>query len=339
MSPSVQQRPQVLLADKITLAQSVYEELKEQVDFIPLASSSREEFISDCKTKYQDAQALYRHFNRDSNKILGKYDDELLSALPEGLQFIASNGAGYDAIDVTAATSRRIQVANVPTVVDAPTADTALFLLLGALRQFGRAQQNLRDGKWHAGLGLSNDPAGKVLGIVGMGGIGRAFAHRARSLGMSIIYHNRNQLSRELEDGATYVSSLDELLTTADVVSLNLPLNAKTKHTMGAEQFKRMKKSAVLINTARGGVVNEQALVDALEQGEIAGCGLDVYEVEPNGVHEGLLKSEKAFLLPHVGTLTVETQREMEAVCLRNIVHGLETGKLSFTVPEQKGVF
>ncbi|BGP15834.1 hypothetical protein JCM10213v2_003823 [Rhodosporidiobolus nylandii] len=331
-------RPVVLLADPITLAHDTYGQLKDRYTFLPLESTSRERFIADCPDKYKDAEALYRHFNRQSNKILGKYDEELLKALPEKLKFIASNGAGYDAFDVAACTSHRIQIANVPTVVDAPTADAALFLLLGAMRQFGRAQKNLRDGKWHQDLGLSNDPAGKVLGIVGMGGIGRAFAQRARSLGMSIVYHNRTQLSPELEDGATYVSSLDELLSTADVVSLNLPLNAKTKGLMGAEQFKRMKKSAFLINTARGGVVKEAELVAALEEGEIAGCGLDVYEDEPN-VHPGLLASEKAFLLPHVGTLTVETQREMEATCLRNLAHGLETGKLAFTVPEQKDAF
>lgn len=136
-----------------------------------------------------------------------------------------------------------------------------------------------------------------------MGGIGRAFARRARALGMTIVYHNRNRLSPDLEDGASYVSSLDELLSTSDVVSLNLPLNAKTRHTIGREQFKRMKKSAILINTARGPVVDEKALVDALEQGEIAGCGLDVYENEPK-IEEGLVKLEregKAFLLPHVG--------------------------------------
>ncbi|GAA6012903.1 hypothetical protein JCM10207_008371 [Rhodosporidiobolus poonsookiae] len=339
MSPSISNRKQqILVADDIKLAQDVYAGFKDTYEFIPLSSSSRAEFIADCKTKYADCAALYRHFNRDSNKILGKYDDELVSALPEGLKFIASNGAGYDAFDVNACTSRKIQIANVPTVVDAPTADTALFLLLGALRQFGRAQKNLREGKWHQDLGLSNDPAGKVLGIVGMGGIGRAFAHRARALGMTVVYHNRNQLSSDLEGGAEYLSTLDELLATADVVSLNLPLNAKTKHTIGAAQFKRMKKSAVLVNTARGGVVDEAALVEALETGEIAGCGLDVYEDEPR-VHEGLLKSDKAFLLPHVGTLSVETQREMEAVCLRNLDNGLRTGHLSFTVPEQKGVF
>lgn len=146
------------------------------------------------------------------------------------------------------------------------------------------------------------------LGIVGMGGIGRAFAKRARALGMSVVYHNRNRLSPSLEDGATYLSSLDELLSAADVVSLNLPLNAHTKHTMSAPQFKRMKDSAVLINTARGGVVDEAALVEALQRGEIAGCGLDVYEDEPK-IHEGLLRLEgtKAFLLPHVGCVLLSS--------------------------------
>ncbi|GAA5861102.1 hypothetical protein JCM8547_008036 [Rhodosporidiobolus lusitaniae] len=330
-------KPQILLADDITLAKDALASFSSSYDVLPLTSSSRDEFLSDLKGKYAGIKGIYRHFNRISNKVVGRYDEEVLKALPEGVK-IASNGAGYDFVDVQAATERRIQVANVPTVVDAPTADTALFLLLGAIRQFGRAQANLYSGKWHEGYGLSNDPAGKVLGIVGMGGIGRAFATRARALGMTVVYHNRNQLTPDLEDGATYLSTLDELLRTADVVSLNLPLNAKTKHTMGAEQFKAMKKSAILVNTARGGVVDEQALVEALESGEIAGCGLDVYENEPK-VHEGLLKSEKAFLLPHVGTLTVETQREMEATCLRNLSNAMETGKLAFTVPEQKGVF
>lgn len=122
---------------------------------------------------------------------------------------------------------------------------------------------------------------------------------------MSIVYHNRNRLSPDLEDGAEYISSLDELLSTSDVVSLNLPLNPKTKHLMGTEQFKRMKKSAILINTARGGVVDEKALVKALEDGDIASCGLDVYENEPK-IDDGLLRlaregDPRVFLLPHVG--------------------------------------
>ncbi|GAA5997876.1 D-mandelate dehydrogenase-like dehydrogenase [Rhodotorula paludigena] len=339
MSPSVL-RDRVLLLDEISLAQPLLADLASKWEIVRLDSKSRDEFVADCKTKYDGVRAIYRHFKGPSTKVTGLFDPELVAALPQSLEFIAHNGAGYDQINVAACTERRIQVSNVPVAVDGATADTALFLLLGALRQFNTAQANLRAGKFNAGLQMSHDPEGKVLGIVGMGGIGRAFARRARALGMTVQYHNRSRLSPDLEDGATYLSSLDELLSSSDVVSLNLPLNAKTKHTMSTEQFKRMKKDAVLINTARGGVVDEAALVAALDQGEIAGCGLDVYEEEPK-IHEGLLRLEgtKAFLLPHVGTLTVETQREMEQVCLRQIDHGLTTGKLAFWVPEQKDAF
>lgn len=184
--------------------------------------------------------------------------------------------------------------------MDDATADTALFLLLGSLRQFGPAQRSLYSGHFNSQLPLSNDPKGKLLGIVGMGGIGRAFAKRAKSLGMTVQYHNRNRLSENQEDGAKYVETLEELLESSDVVSLNLPLNEKTKGLIGKKEFERMKETAVLINTARGGVVKEQELVEALEKGEIAGCGLDVYEDEPR-INEGLIKSDKAFLLPHVG--------------------------------------
>lgn len=253
---------------------------------------------------------------RVDGQVTGLFDAELVEGLPSELKFICHNGAGYDqsephhvlsldcelmkhSVDIAACTERRIQVSNVPTAVDDATADTALFLLLGAIRQFGLAQSNLRAGSFNAGLALSHDPKGKTLGVIGMGGIGRALATRCRALGMDIRYHNRNRLSPDLEAGAKYVS-VDELLRTSDVVSLNLPLNANTKHYMGRDQFKAMKRGAILINTARGGVVDEAALVQALDEGEIAGCGLDVYEEEPK-IHEGLLRSDKAFLLPHVG--------------------------------------
>jgi glyoxylate reductase len=225
-------------------------------------------------------------------------------------------------------------VSNVPTAVDDATADTAVFLLLGVLRQFPKALASAQAGTFNSPLPLSNDPRGKLLGIIGMGGIGRALATRAKAFGMTVQYHNRNRLTPDLENSAQYVS-YDELLRTSDVVSLNLPLNAKTKHLISTPAFKAMKSTAVLINTARGPVVDEQALIAALESGEIAGAGLDVYENEPE-IPEGLLKSPNAFCLPHVGTLTVETQEAMEAACLNNIKHGLQKGKLGFTVPEQK---
>ncbi|KAK4698698.1 glyoxylate reductase, partial [Phenoliferia sp. Uapishka_3] len=330
-------RPQILLMDPIKLATPLLDELAEKYTIVPLTSTTRDEFMADCSTKYSECQAMYRHFKGASTKVTGLFDAPLVSSLPKSLKFIAHNGAGYDQIDVAACTSSSIAVSNVPTAPDGATADTALFLLLGSLRQFGLAQANLRAGSFNAGLGLSNDPKGKLVGILGMGGIGRAFATRAKAVGMEVQYHNRTRLSPELEGGATYVS-FEDLLTKSDVISLNLPLNANTKHIIGAAEFKKMKKSAVLINTARGGCVDEKALVEALDGGAVAGCGLDVYENEPS-VEAGLLKSDKAFLLPHVGTLTVETQDEMERVCLRNIDTGLTTGKFSFVVAEQIGKF
>lgn len=240
-------------------------------------------------------------------------------------------------VAVEPCTARNIQVSNVPSVVDNPTADTATFLLLAVLRQFPRALEEAKAGSFHKNLPLSNDPNGKVLGILGMGGIGRAFAQRARALGMTVQYHNRNKLSEELEQGAKYVSR-DELLATSDVVSLNLPLNAATKHTISSAEFKAMKPTAILINTARGPVVDEKALIAALQSGEIAGAGLDVYENEPT-IPTELLQCPNAVCLPHIGTLSYETQKEMEAFCIRNLRAGLTTGKLANVVPEQRGLW
>ncbi len=245
--------------------------------------------------------------------------------------------ANHLAVDIDACTARGIQVSNVPTAVDGATADTALFLLLSTLRSFPQALAHAKDGTFNSKVPLSHDPAGKLLGIVGMGGIGSAFAKRALSLGMNVQYFNRRQLSsaQEKEMGVSYVSTLDELLQTSDVVSLNLPLNASTKHLISDAQFAKMKPTAILINTARGPVVDEAALVRALENGTIAGTGLDVYEDEPR-ITPALLANDKAVCLPHVGTVTVETQTEMEAVCLRNLEHGLSKGNLGFVVAEQK---
>lgn len=296
-----------------------------------------------------------------------------MEKLPPSLKFIAHNGAGYDQskyrcctkkaivvprdstqsdaicapltppVDINACTSRSIQVSNVPTAVDESTSDTALFLMLGALRNFSRALSDLRSGVFNSSFDfrLAHDPQGKTVGIVGMGGIGRAFARKAAALGMRVQYHNRTRLSSEVESAcgnAEYVSSLDDLLATSDVLSLHCPLTPATRHLISTAQLSKMKSSAILINTSRGPVVDESALASALSEGTIAGAGLDVYEHEPK-ISDALLKCANAFLLPHVGTLTLETQTEMEAVCVRNLEAGLEKGKLAFWVPEQREVF
>lgn len=153
---------------------------------------------------------------------------------------------------------------------------------------------------------------------------------------MRIIYHNRSKLSPDKESDAQYVS-FDELLTQSDVLSLNLSLNAKTKHIISAPQFAKMKQGVVIVNTARGALINEKHLVQALEEGKVASAGLDVYEKEP-AVDEGLLRNPKIVLLPHIGTATYETQKEMELLVLKNLEYGVDSGKLITPIPEQAGL-
>ena len=252
-------------------------------------------------------------------------------------------------VDIPALSARGIQAANVPVVVNEATADTALFLLIGAMRRFPLAMNELHTGNFNSRFPfrIASDPKSKVLGIVGAGGIGQTFAKKAaHALGMRILYHNRNRLSDAREtDGMPsgermhYCDTLDKLLENSDAVSLHCPITPETRHLMSDAQFSKMKRSAVLINTARGPVVDEAAMVRALQEGSIAGAGLDVYENEPK-LHPGLLElaKSKAMLLPHVATLSLQTQTAMEATCLTNLMHGLATGKLSYTVREQENI-
>lgn len=239
-------------------------------------------------------------------------------------------GAGYDQIDISACTARSIRVSNIPSAVDDATADSGIFLILGALRGFNTSMLALRDGKWRGNPPppLGHDPEGKTLGILGMGGIGKNMKKKAEAFGMKTIYHNRNRLGEEAAGGAEYVS-FDELLARSDVLSLNLPLNVSfrrhpcvameipkrgkdanayqnnTKHTISTKEFDKMKKGIVIVNTARGGVMDEAALVKALDNGQVWSAGLDVYEEEPK-IHPGLIANPNVMLLPHMGTWTVE---------------------------------
>ncbi|PGH28282.1 60S ribosomal protein L17 [Polytolypa hystricis UAMH7299] len=258
----------------------------------------------------------------------------MLSALPSTVKFICHNGAGYDNIDIPGCSKRGILVSSTPVAVNNATADIAMFLMIGALRHAYVPISAIRNGQWQGKTSLGYDPRGKTLGILGMGGIGREVAIRARAFGMRIIYHNRNRLSPDLERGATYVS-FQELLARADVLSLNLSLNASTRHIISAREFDQMKDGVVIVNTARGALIEEKALVAALESGKVLSAGLDVYENEP-AVEPGLISNPRVMLLPHIGTATYETQREMELLVLENLRTCLERGTLVTPVPEQK---
>ncbi|EED21326.1 hydroxyisocaproate dehydrogenase, putative [Talaromyces stipitatus ATCC 10500] len=322
-----------LLIGEITHARPEWEQLSSRLTLKEFPFGTREEFLRNCKNgDYDDVVVIYR--SNTSTKYTGRFDKELVSALPKSVKYIVHNGAGYDNIDVAVVTEAGIAVSSTPVAVNNATADVGIFLMIGALRQAHVPITSIRAGQWAGKSKLGHDPKGKVLGILGMGGIGREMAHRAKGFGMTIQYHNRSRLSPELEEGAKYVS-FEELLASSDVFSLNLALNPSTRHIIGAKELAKMKDGVVIVNTARGALIDEKALVAAIESGKVGSAGLDVYENEPQ-VEEGLLKSDKVFLLPHIGTMTFETQKEMELLVLENLRSAVEKGELVTQIPEQK---
>ncbi|CZT12660.1 hypothetical protein WAI453_005628 [Rhynchosporium graminicola] len=299
-------------------------------------SQTRADFLKELESgSYDDVVALYR--SNESTKFTGEFDQELVSKLPASLKYICHNGAGYDNIDIAACTNKGIQVSSTPVAVNSATADIAIFLMLGALRRIHNPYTAVRSSQWRGpSFELGRDPQNKVLGILGMGGIGREVAVRGRAFGMKIQYHNRTRLSSSIEQslGATYVS-FEDLLKNADVLSLNCSLRKETVGIIGKKEFGMMKKGVVLVNTARGKLIDEAALVQALEDGSVWSAGLDVYEEEPK-INEGLLKNPNVVLLPHIGTGTVETQRNMELLVLENIESAVKKGTLITQVSEQE---
>jgi len=250
-----------------------------------------------------------------------RVDAELLNAAGPQLKVVANVAVGYDNVDVPACTARGIIATNTPGVLTEATADVAFALILMATRRTGEGERVIRSAepwKWGMFYLLGMGLQGKTLGVVGMGGIGQATARRARAFGMDVSYQSRSELAPEIatELGARRVE-LDELLATADVVSLHCPYSPTTHHLIGAEQLAAMRNSAYLVNTARGPIVDEAALVDALRDGQIAGAGLDVYEHEPQ-VHPGLLELDNVALLPHLGSATVETRTAMANLAADN---------------------
>lgn len=255
-------------------------------------------------------------------------DGDLMDKAPN-LKLIANYGVGYNNIDIEAATKRGITVTNTPKTTCEPTAEIAFALLLAAGRRIGYYDRNLRKPRgvdWgiYADAGVSI--FGKTLGIIGMGRIGQAIARRGVASGMDIIYHNRNRLSPEIEAkyNARYVS-FEELLKTADYVSLNAPSTPETIKLIGEKELDMMKPNSIFINTARGNMVDEPALVKALKEEKIFAAGLDVYENEPK-IHPDLLELENVVLSPHAGTKTIEDRDKMADEMVQNII-GFFEGK------------
>ena len=265
------------------------------------------------------------------------FDEDLLSGLGSDCKVIASASAGYNEFDVDWMTSAGIYFCNTVDAVSEATADMAMFLILAAVRNTTIAEKQARGGKWKAGLTPSQDPVGKKLGIVGLGSIGKYLALKAKAFNMQIYYHNRHRLPEDEERkyGATYCSSLNDLLSTSDVISLHTPLNAATTGLISHKEFEATKDGAFLINTARGAVVNEAAMIDALEGGKLRRVGLDVFEDEPN-INEYFMKSDKVVIQPHMGGLTESAFAKSQKECLENIRAYFERGVPNSPVNDPK---
>ena len=256
-----------------------------------------------------------------------KVGAELLDLAPN-LRVASTISVGYDHFDVAALTSRKVMLMHTPEVLTETTADMIFTLILCAARRAAELHEMTRQGGWQAAVGpehFGRDVHGKTLGIIGLGRIGTAVARRG-SLGfnMNILYHNRSvSPEAEKETGAHY-RGFDELLAEADFVCLVLPLSAQTRKLIGREEFKKMKPQAFLINGGRGPVVDEQALIEALENGFIAGAGLDVYEQEPLPADSPLLRLPNVVTLPHIGSATHETRYAMAELAVDNLLAALQ---------------
>jgi len=254
----------------------------------------------------------------------------------KNLKIVANFAVGYDNIAVASAQEHGIRIANTPGVLTHATADTAFALLLSVARNLKASERELRAGNfdgWHPLGFLGTELNGKTMGIIGMGNIGSAVAARARGFGMQIVYHNRNRVDEKLENrlDARYISSAEKLIHAADIISLNCPLNDSTHHLIDEAMLAEMSEDTILINTARGAVIDEAALAEALHNGDISGAGLDVFEHEPE-IHPDLLTAPHAVLTPHIGSGTHEARKKMGFLAVDAILETLE-GKSHEDIP------
>jgi lactate dehydrogenase-like 2-hydroxyacid dehydrogenase len=250
-----------------------------------------------------------------------KFDSDMIAQLPNDVKIIANFSVGVDHCDLAAAKDKGIVVTNTPDVLSDATAEIAILLLLGAARRAGEGETLVRTRKWKdwsPSFMVGVQVTGKRLGIVGMGRVGQMVARRAKCFGMEIHYHNRSRLAPDLEDGAIYHNNLEDMLPLCQFLSLNCPNTPETAGMLNAGVISQLPDGAVVINTARGGVVDDDALIGALASGKLAAAGLDVFNNEPD-IHTGYRDLKNTFLLPHIGSATAETRDAMGFRALDNL--------------------
>ena len=250
-----------------------------------------------------------------------RFSREVLEQVAGSIGIVATYSVGFEHIDVPAARDVGVVVTNTPDVLTDATADTAMLCILAAARRGAECDRFVRSGgwdRWHTMLMLGIHVTGKRLGILGMGRIGQALARRARGFDLAVHYHNRRQLSPEQEHGATFHADPADLLAVSDFLSINCPSTPETVKFLNAERIEMLPAGAIVVNTARGNIVDDEALIAALRSGRLAAAGLDVFDNEPN-LHPGYLDLENAFMLPHAGSATHETRMAMGKTCLDNL--------------------
>ncbi|EPY49478.1 glyoxylate reductase [Schizosaccharomyces cryophilus OY26] len=303
------------------------EKLREKYifDFIIPDPTSRMETIRKIhkaaeKNKYDACFWLFR------NAPISPFTKEMLGPLVPGCRLFITGASGYDDLDVEWMTANGAYVSNVPNASTEGTAVMNLLLFLSVLRGSREAEQTMRSGKWHGNLPLMEDPCGKTVGIIGMGAIGKSFAQKIIPLGCKVIYNNRNRLSTEEETTLDIkYATLDELLSTSDVISINCPLTPSTKNLLSKKEFQKMKDDVYILNTARGSIIDEEAFIEAIQSGKVCRAGLDVFVNEPNP-NPFWLTSDKVTVQPHWGGFTTSTVAMVEEAILRNIDTFFETG-------------
>ena len=255
----------------------------------------------------------------------------------KNLKVISTYSVGYDHIDLAAAKKHGIKIGYTPKVLTNATADLTMALILDILRRVTEGDRLIRKGKWGVIFGAHDyvgvDLEGKTLGIFGMGRIGQAVASRSHVFGLNVIYHTRTRLSKnqERELGIKFVSFMD-LIKNSDILSIHAPYKKNTRHVINLKIFNKMKKSAFLINTARGKIINESDLIEALKTRTIAGAAVDVFEKEPIGKSHELTKLENVVLVPHIGSSTAETRKKMAQITIQNLIAGLEGKEMAYSV-------
>ena len=291
--------------------------------------------ICDAKLNLNDetySQSKLIELSKDCDGILSsivdKIDRQTINRLSDKVKIISNFAVGFANIDIKAASERNIVVTNTPEVLTDATAEIAMLLILGASRRVveGIEWAKKQNWRWSVDFLMGKQLSDSRLGILGMGRIGRAVAKRAKAFGMKIHYHNRSRLEKHLEDGAIYHDSVKSLFSSTDILSVNCPATEKTRNIINKETLKYFPDGAIITNSARGEMINDKDMVEALKSKKIYALGLDVYNGEPN-IHSGYLNQPNVFILPHLGSSTMKTRTDMGDLAISNIEEFFKTGK------------